>query len=380
MSSGIAQKKQIRPWDFRSFVHNTIDIDWDKSIAGRQHEAIMVIDTDCKLVYASDGLASWLETGPDNARGLSYQLVMEKVLHNRHSVLVDTLETGVNYESVLETVKIDNRVMTIEYSTMLLVNDSGSKIGALLYLHDVTARVTGLKQMQQYETMRTVNNFAASMSHHLKNPLTAVAGFLQLIKDQDEEGASSQYCDWALEELDRIRDILERISLLAMPSEGQELITLARLMQGVKRTLQTTARTMQVKVQIDDNPPAVIIKGHYEQLREAIMCLVHNGMEATEAGGNLTMSSHYHRSLAMVEIRIVDEGLGCTNLETIFQPFFSRSVDRTGLGLNIAEHIAMVHRGYIRLLPNQTGSGTVASFFLPAAVNISGEAAGISIN
>lgn len=168
--------------------------------------------------------------------------------------------------------------------------------------------------------------------------------------------------------------------MLAMPSEGQELITLPSLLQGVKRTLQTTAATMKVKAQIDDNPPAVIIKGHYEQLREAIMCLVHNGMEATEEGGNLLVSAHYHRSIAMVEIRIIDEGLGCNNLENIFQPFFSRSVDRTGLGLNIAEHIAMVHRGYVRLQPNPIGSGTVASIFLPAAVNISCEAAGISVN
>lgn len=372
-------KDQMGNLDISTIIKQ-LGFDLDRSLAGRTGEYLVVIDDQERLVYATDWALDWVGARLEEVKGKNYRQLKAKYLHDRHSILLETLETGINYEGVMEAFDLGSKIFYVESSTMLLVNAEGHKVGALLFARNVTARVNGTKQMQQYETMKTVNAFASSMAHHLKNPLTAVAGFLQLIFNKTAPESNDQYCEWALEELHRIEEVLDRISHLAFPSGGQQLIVLPDLLQGIKRSVQTTATTMQVMVQMDEHPPEVIIKGHYEQLREAVLCLVHNGMEAMTSGGYLTVSAHYHRSMAMVEIRVVDRGAGGYNLDNIFQPFYSSHVDRTGLGLNIAEHIAMIHRGYIKLQPNEMGMGTRASLYLPAAVNIFGETAGIGVN
>ncbi|MGE5380479.1 MAG: two-component system sensor histidine kinase NtrB [Methylocystaceae bacterium] len=379
MNSISIVKDQMEPLDI-SAVIKQLGFDLDRSLAGRTGEYIVVIDEQERLIYATDWALEWAGVRLEEIKGKNYRQLKAKYLNDHHSILLETLETGINYEGILEAFDLSKQIFYVESSTALLVNSEGLKVGALLFARNVTARINGAKQMQQYETMKTVNAFASSMAHHLKNPLTAVAGFIQLIQHQTAPENNEQYCEWALEELHRIEEVLDRISHLAFPSGGQQLIALPDLLQGIKRSMQTTATTMKVKVQMDENPPEVIIKGHYEQLREAVLCLVHNGMEAMPSGGYLTVSAHYHRSLTMVEIRVVDRGAGGYNPDYIFQPFYSSHVDRTGLGLNIAEHIAMIHRGYIRLQPNETGMGTKASFYLPAAVNIFRETAGIGVN
>jgi len=380
LNSSVVRKKENGNLDFSSFIQERYGFDLAKSFAGRMCEYLVVIDEAERLLYVSEPVLEYAGIRLQDIKGGNFRQLNTKYLQGRHAMLLETLETGINYEGVLEAYDLGNQMVFFESSTMLLVDESGLKAGAMLFARDVTARVNGNKQMQQYETMKTINSFASSMSHHLKNPLTAVRGFVQLIKSGVVPENTEQYSAWALEELVRIEEILERISHLAMPSEGQQLIPLPNLLQAIKRSLQTTATTMQIKVQMDDDPPTVIVKGHYEQLREAVMCLVHNGMEAMPAGGHMAVTAHYHTPQAMVEIRVVDQGSGYYNPDNVFQPFFSTSVDRTGLGLNIAEHVAMAHRGYIKLRPNENGIGTTASLFLPAAVNISCDAAGISMN
>lgn len=386
MNSSVAKKAdskiRIFPWS----APEQSDIDFEKSLEGRNNEGIIAINRSAQLIYTSENILNAINgmnaanITLDEVRNYDYRLFLQKYLSNRHSLLLETLDTGINYEGVIETIEINESPMYLECSTMLLVDTGGNKAGAILYIRNITAHINGVRQMQQFETMKTVNNFATSMSHHLKNPLTAVIGFLQMIKSQVSPENTVRYCDWALEEVDRISGVLDKISHLAMPSGGHQLIEISALLQAVKRSLQIAAVTMQVQIKIDEAPPQVIIKGHYEQLREAIMCLVHNGMEAMPAGGQLEVKIKYHQETAMVEFRVIDQGIGYHNAKSLFQPFYSTSVDRTGLGLNIAEHVAMIHRGYIRLKPNDTGVGTIASLFLPAAINISDEEAGVGVN
>ncbi|MGE5455376.1 MAG: histidine kinase dimerization/phospho-acceptor domain-containing protein [Methylocystaceae bacterium] len=371
MNSSLVREGKNEYLDIRGLIHNLFGVDLDKSLAGRDHEYVVIIDEWEHLVYASDCALNWFHLSLLDLKGQNYREIKAQYLQNRHSILLETLVTGVNYEGKMEVFDLGSHKVYIECSTVILVDTKGHKVGALLYARDVTARVISTKQIQQYETMKTINNFASSMSHHLKNPLTAVTGFVQLIKDQVAPENTEQYCLWALEELQRIGDVLERISHLAESSEGQELIALPDLLQGVQRSLHTAAATMKVNLQMDEEPPAVIVKGHYEQLREAMLCLINNGMEAMPAGGQLGVRALYHQHLGMVEIKVIDQGTSGYNAESVFQPFYSSNVDRTGLGLNIAEHIAMVHRGYVRLVPNESGCGSTASLFLPAAVNIS---------
>lgn len=203
-----------------------------------------------------------------------------------------------------------------------------------------------------------VRQFSANASHELQTPLTILKGELEVsLRSSRSPEEYEITLKSALEEIDRISQLVEGLLLLSRTEAGvvridRQPVDMAQLAEEVYWRLKVLADSRQVDF-ILEIPPAASIVGDRERLRQLLVNLVENGIKYTQPGGRVILS--LQDDGASVCLRVTDTGLGISaeDREKIFQPFFRSSeviAERgAGLGLAIAESVALAHGGRIEV-------------------------------
>ncbi|MDC3417699.1 ATP-binding protein [Aquibacillus salsiterrae] len=211
------------------------------------------------------------------------------------------------------------------------------------------------------EQLTFAGQFAAGICHEIRNPLTTIKGFFQLIKEDQTNTKFYQVID---QELDRIQQITSELLLLAKPhSKQREKHNLVSLVTevGVLLNSQAVMKSIQIKTTIDDDP--LFIYCDDTKVKQVIINLVKNAIEVME-NGTIHISVKKNDNLAVLSIK--DEGPGIPKdiLGNIGQPFFTTKKEGTGLGLIISFNIIRSHGGTIDL-QSKEGAGTTFTIKLP---------------
>ncbi len=220
-----------------------------------------------------------------------------------------------------------------------------------------------------------VRQFSADASHELQTPLTILKGELEVaLRSPRSQEEYQRVLQSALEEIDRIADLVEGLLLLARSDVGvlrmdRQPIDLAHLVEEVYARATVLADARGVALHLEPLHP-ITIQGDHERIRRLLLNLVDNGIKYTQAGGSVTLSLEQDRD--WVSLRVLDTGVGLSReeQEQIFQPFFrateasSRDEKGVGLGLSIARSIAEAHGGRIELESN-IGHGSSFTVLLP---------------
>jgi heavy metal sensor kinase len=203
-----------------------------------------------------------------------------------------------------------------------------------------------------------IRQFSADASHELQTPLTILKGELEVaLRSSRSPEEYRETLKSALEEIDRIAQLLEGLLILARTEAGvlrvdQQPLDLAQLAEEVFWRLKGQADSHAVDLRLGDIETAPIL-GDRERLRRLLINLVENGIKYTPPGGSVSLSLHWDGD--QVRLEVADTGIGISpeDQERIFQPFF-RSEDAltkrgSGLGLSIAHSIAAAHGGSIEV-------------------------------
>ena len=204
--------------------------------------------------------------------------------------------------------------------------------------------------MVQSARLAAMGQLAASIAHEINNPLYAVRNSLELLEDDlPTELKDSVYLGLARDQLQRIARIIERMRDFYRPPQGE--FSAVDLHQIIAETLELAELHVRsgVDVQLIFQPAATLprVIGVADQLRQVLLNLVLNALDAMVEGGTLTIQTELQDQAVVVSVRDNGIGIPAADLATIWEPFFTTKAHGTGLGLAITAHIIQHHQGRI---------------------------------
>jgi signal transduction histidine kinase len=225
-------------------------------------------------------------------------------------------------------------------------------------------------QLIQNERLAAIGRLLASVSHELNNPLQAIQNALFLLKEEhgiSEQG--KQDLNIVLAESERMANMIQRLRDTYRPIRAEDfrLTQLNALIEDVYALVAGHLRQNQISFEFFPDPELLPIPALTDQIRQAILNLVINAVEAMPAGGKLTVSTEFIPQTEEALITIIDTGKGiATNImDNIFEAFNTDKDKGTGLGLTITYDIITKHHGRITA-ENNAGLGATFRIWLPA--------------
>lgn len=242
----------------------------------------------------------------------------------------------------------------LQIFTYPLKNRSGEVQEVVEYVKDVTAERELQQKIIQNERLAVVGRMAANVAHEIKNPLGTIVLNVELLEDElqglGQEGGKEALSLLATirSEIDRLMEVIgDYLQFARLPEvrlkKGCVNQVLSDLLQFLKEEI--VSRNILIVQELSPTLPPVAIDA--KQLRQALLNLIKNSLEAMPDGGKLSIRTVLRNG--NVEIQVADTGIGIAekNIDLIFTPFFSTKPGGTGLGLPITAHIVMEHRGQI---------------------------------
>ncbi len=262
----------------------------------------------------------------------------------------------------------------VDATVVPLRDRQGEHGGDVLVLgDDVTAREDAREQLVQSERLAAVGRLAAQITHEIRNPLSSIGLNIELLSDDvpslpDERRAEVQsILDAVLGEVRRLAEITEGYLRFArLPAHAHQAKDLGDLCADLVTFSQSeaSAQRKNLELNVDDALPPVTVDA--SRLRQALLNLVKNAIEAASPGGTVRVSVRRGDD-NNVAVTVEDNGKGVPKAQRdqIFSPFFTTKQDGTGLGLVVAREIAREHGGDLDVSDSTLG-GAAFTLTLPA--------------
>jgi signal transduction histidine kinase len=276
---------------------------------------------------------------------------------------------------------------TVELHTSPL-RDAAQKTGAVAIIHDVTERVRLEDQMQRVERLSILGELAASAAHEIRNPLTSIRGFVQLLMTGETgPGKAGEYFPIIIREIDRIDGMLkEMLALTRRTSPNLTICDLPSILDETLQLLENEAFIRRVAVVRDYSRDLPAISADRDQIKQVFLNLCTNALQAMPKGGELRVEAHVGMAQEVgqvtagsgqigwdggetgIVVKVSDTGVGIPReyLGRIFDPFFTTKEAGTGLGLVVSFGILESHRGRISV-ESTLGKGSGFTVWLRGA-------------
>jgi PAS domain S-box-containing protein len=291
------------------------------------------------------------------------------------SAAIERALTTDDTQAEIRAIRPDETARDVEAYTSPLWKD-GEVDGVLVFLRDITERKRTQELVSQSDKLRAVGELAAGVAHNLNNSLTVIKGRSQLLQMRatDQNALKSlQVINEAVEDgsktLRRILEFARRDSTLEfVPVELDELITSS--IEIARPKWQRKSSETAIHVKIETGGP-VYVKGELAELREVVMNLIFNAVDAMPEGGIMEVGSRGEIDSGCFWVADTGCGMPPETVARIFEPFFTTKGSKgTGLGLSASHGIISRHGGEIFAVSEQ-GEGTRFEVRLPIADDLS---------
>lgn len=235
---------------------------------------------------------------------------------------------------------------------------------------DISIRVEMEAKVRQHERMAYVGHLTASLSHEIRNPLSAIKMNLQILSRRLQlDGFDHRRLEITVREVSRLEGILRQLLDTARPlSINTAPVNLASLARGCVDLLEP--KTMEKKLEVIQRHPRNLpfIELDAGRLEQAFINLLLNAIEASPAGGKITVwtKSVRPKANAYIECGVRDAGPGIApdQMEHLFTPFYTNKTRGTGLGLSNVKRIVEAHSGEV-VVRSRKGRGATFVLRLP---------------
>ena len=232
-------------------------------------------------------------------------------------------------------------------------------------VHEQNTRV----QLVQSEKLAALGRIVASVAHELNNPLQAIQNALYLIKMSDSlDPQSREDLQVALNEASRMADLISRLRETYRPTVGEEFHydSLNSVIEEVQKLISTHLRHHNILYKFEPEPNLPLIPIIRDQIKQVILNICLNAVEAMENGGTLTLKTDLDDGKDRARLAISDTGPGIPPaiLPYIFDPFVTTKSRGTGLGLAITYDIIRRHNGQVDV-DSKVGEGSTFTVLFP---------------
>jgi PAS domain S-box-containing protein len=264
---------------------------------------------------------------------------------------------GSKYRS--KEVAFDNRIY--EGYAQPFTDADGSRL-VFKVLLDITERKDAERELARLERLNMVGEMAAGIAHEVRNPLTTVRGFLQLLAAKDNTKQYHEFYALMIEELDRANFIIsDFLSLASDKTSDFELTNISEMVRGLSPLLAADALN-QDKEMILELAQVPDILGNKNELRQLLLNIARNGLEAMPVGTTLTIQTLMLEDYIILRVCDQGEGVDPVIFEKLGTPFLTTKAQGTGLGLAICQSIAVRHHAVISYESNPSGTTVTVKF------------------
>lgn len=263
---------------------------------------------------------------------------------------------------------IDGRTYPTEILARITQYDN--HLSTIAICRDITERVKMERKVREAERMATIGQITTSLSHEIRNPLSAIKLNLQVIKKNAMlKGNDGRRIDISVQEVKRIERILQELLDFAKPlSLKPKPADIHALMRRCTELLDEKFKEKSLCVCVEQASPMPKIPLDTEKFQQAVINLLFNAIDASPDGGtiHIGIALTWHHAKRFAAIRIQDEGPGIPShqLEEIQKPFFTTKTRGTGLGLTNTERVARDHGGWLEI-DDRLSCGAAFTLIMP---------------
>lgn len=233
------------------------------------------------------------------------------------------------------------------------------------------------------ERLQSVNELAAGIAHEIRNPLTSIKGFIQLIARRGDQVPNQSHIEIVLTEINRIDKLVGEFQLLTRPLKTPNYIRIdvERMIGDVIILMESQAVDKSVQLEFSNKIDLLLAErvgvmergggqkkvhvfGEETQLKQVLINLVKNAIEVVGENGEVDIALGVLEEMVIITVR--DNGIGMSDeiLRKVGTPFFTTKASGNGLGLSVCYNIIHNHGGIIKVT-SEVGKGTIFSVQLP---------------
>src|SRR5579859_5779207 len=269
-------------------------------------------------------------------------------------------------ETELKTAEGEKRISV----SVQAIKENGERMGALVTLRDLDSIESINTQLQVSERLAALGRITAGVAHEVKNPLNSMRLWLENLKESlppDSDGSAKQAVNVLDKEIDRLDAVVKRFLDFTRPMDVRlEPTQLAELLKEVLEVAQP--QMQKANIQVAQLLPIDVPEVYVDRalLKQAVLNLVLNAVEAMPAGGQLRMMLSRRGEMAEITVGDTGKGIPIENRQKIFQLFFTTRPGGSGIGLASTFRIVQLHNGSIDFT-SEVGRGTTFRIELPLA-------------
>ncbi|HEY3424188.1 MAG TPA: two-component system sensor histidine kinase AtoS [Negativicutes bacterium] len=328
-------------------------------------DGIITVDNAGKITTINQAAREMTGFEPEEIIGRPYRDTFREG-KGFNSMLLDTLETGANYIGLELVYPVKQGDLYISLSTSRLRDSQGMMIGAVVVFKDLTEKRQLQEQIRRADRLATLGEMMAGIAHEIRNPLTAIKGFVQYLQEVDSEEQRQEYMPVIVKEVDRVNRVINELLYFARPNPTQyQVVDISELIAKTLVLVKNKTTTHKVEFDIELGEGAYQVEADAEQICQVLLNLMINAIQAIPDKGRVIVRI-WHENGERIYIEVKDNGSGIKEeeLEKIFDPFFTTKPAGTGLGLAVVQRIINAHHGKIQITSDY-GKGTIVLIELP---------------
>lgn len=245
-----------------------------------------------------------------------------------------------------------------------------NKLSSIGICRDITKRLEMERRVREAERMAYIGHITTSLSHEIRNPLSAVKMNLQILSNNPRlKGNDGRRIDISVKEVMRLERILSQLLDFAKPLQMEfGPVDVNRIVTSCEELLDMKSKEEEIELVLDLDPNIPRIRADGEKLSQALINLLLNAVEASPVKSRIRLKTRLvpdgGSPMALMVIEDEGEGIPERQREEIFRPFFTTKSKGTGLGLANVKRIVEAHGGRVEassILPR----GTAFSIAVP---------------
>ncbi|WP_235817543.1 ATP-binding protein [Gracilibacillus timonensis] len=328
-------------------------------------DIICISDHLGKIEYVSESVQRVLGFAKQEVMGRSifrYLMHEDKLFLLRNFDIDRSLEHG--EKSFLHLRNHLGRYMIFEAMLYAFYWNGERKVMSLL--KDTTDQKQAEEVLIRSEKMSITGQLAAGIAHEIRNPLTSLKGFMQLL--QNGISNKEEYYTIMMDEIDKIIAITSELLFLSKPmtnDRNQESIN--KMLRDVITLLYTEANLYNIDIVLETDED-VLVTCDCSQMKQVFINLIKNAIEEMEEGGLIHIVINRKESGCVISIQDQGPGIPAHLIDKLKEPFFTTKKNGTGLGLMICNQIITNHQGKLEI-DSEVGNGSTFHIHLPFEVH-----------
>jgi PAS domain S-box-containing protein len=324
--------------------------------------AIIVVDREGMIITCNREAERLTQHSLVTAQGMPVEALLCTTLRQTLSVQWPS-HRPCHFEHVISR---DDMALHLRFTLAPWGAPSGEQVGWLVMVEDVTQQKHREDQAQRTSRLNAMEEMATSISQQVRNTLGSMELFASLLKQEvSGEGEPERLVDHLLSGVNSLNQTVANLLLFTKcPRPRLAPVDPHQLLEDSLTFASHLVRHEHLRVQRHFETQGVMIQADAALLKQVLLNLALNAIQAMPEGGVLTLRTHHDQHAFQLQVNDTGIGIAPELIEKIFNPFFSTKEGATGLGLTLVHNIVRAHSGTIHVDSVQ-GQGTTVRLVLP---------------